>query len=69
MLILMVTVGFFCWLELRQPALIQWLCNEHPGQHAIKFPYYRLLNWLKRHIRPPVERFSTSLDSKRVVRV
>lgn len=60
MLVLMLTIGFLSWLALRQPALIALLSDKHPGQHAIKFAYYRLLNWLRRHIRPPVVWFSTS---------
>lgn len=58
MLVLMVTVGFLSWIELKQPGLIRWLCGKHPGQHKIKFAYYRLLEWLKRQIRPPAVRFS-----------
>jgi hypothetical protein len=59
-LVLMLAIGFLSWIELRQPGLIQWLCAKHPGQHKIKFGYYRLLEWLKRQIRPPVVRFLTT---------
>lgn len=53
-LILTVALGFLSWMELRQPELMRWLCAGHPGQHAIKFGYYRLIDWLQRQIRPPV---------------
>lgn len=60
LLILMLVIGFLSWIELKQPGLIQWLCQKHPGQHKIKFGYYRLIEWLKRQIRPPVVRFLTT---------
>jgi len=48
------------WMELKQPGLIRWLCMKHPGQHKIKFGYYRLIEWLKRQINPSAVWFSTS---------
>lgn len=60
MLVLMLAIGFLSWIELKQPGLIRWLCMKHPGQHRIKFGYYRLIEWLKRQIRPPVVRFLTT---------
>jgi hypothetical protein len=54
MLLLSLAMSFLCWIALRQPALKDWLMAKHPGRHKIKFPYYRLLEWLTRQIRPPV---------------
>jgi hypothetical protein len=60
MLLLSLAMSFLCWLALRQPALKQWLISKHPGQRQIKFPYYRLLEWLNRQIRSPVARILTT---------
>ena len=60
MLLLMLAMSFLTWLELKQPGLTRWLTSKHPGQHAIKFAYYRLLDWFKRQIHPPAVRFLTT---------
>jgi hypothetical protein len=60
MLLLMVAMGFLTWLALRQPELARWLADNHPGQHKIKFAYYRLLDWLTRQIHPPIVRIMTT---------
>ena len=56
MLLLALAMSFLCWMALRQPTLTRWLMGRHPGLHQIKFPYYRLLEWLNRQIRSPAVR-------------
>jgi len=46
-------MGFMSWLTLARPTLIQWLCRAQPGLHAIKFGYYRLLQWVQEQFTPP----------------
>lgn len=60
MLLLTLAMSFLCWIALRQPALKDWLMSKHPGRHRIKYPYYRLLEWLKGQIRSPVARIFTT---------
>ncbi len=40
-------MSFLTWLALRRPGLVQTLCASRPGRHRIKFPYYRIMNWLQ----------------------
>jgi hypothetical protein len=40
-------MSFLTWLALNFPTLSQSLCAASPGKHQIKFPYYRLLDWLQ----------------------
>lgn len=60
MLLLALAMSFLCWIALRQPGLMEYLCRKRPGYHQIKFPYYRLLQWLNRQIRPPDARILTT---------
>jgi len=60
MLMLMLAMSFLTWLELRQPQLARWLAAKHPGQHAIQFAYYRLLDWLDLQIHTSALRILTT---------
>lgn len=45
-------MSFLTWLALRYVNLRRWLCAKRPGQHKIKFLYYRLRAWLQHHFSP-----------------
>jgi IS4 transposase len=52
LLLAMLAMSFLTWLQLHYASLSQWLASAAPGQHEIKFVYYRMLEWLQQQILP-----------------
>jgi len=52
MLLACLAMALLTWLQLHYATLRRRLCEQRPGRHAIKFIYYRLLNWLGRMLLP-----------------
>lgn len=52
LLLAMLAMSFLTWLQLHFAGLTRWLASASPGQHEIKFLYYRCLQWLAQQILP-----------------
>ena|GEM_PF-3719437 len=45
-----VAMGLLTWLQMRFASLARWLARSRPGRRAVKFLYYRLLEWWESRI-------------------
>jgi len=45
-----VAMGLLTWLQMRFASLARWLARSRPGRRAVKFLYYRLLEWWESQI-------------------